>query len=232
MHMELNNIVYSNSDYFDVLEIFLEQQEKYKINIDNIIIFSDKKYKNYNCILYDNLDPYANRLISCLSKINHEIVLFQHEDMFLYERPDMQKVNEYLNFLNKNNYSFIRLCRTGSCYLKKINFNSLYEIDKSSNDFFAVQPTLWKVKDFINFLSNAKDNSIWNLELNSSKIAYKTNISGLMHFNNEDKRGGHFNSSVWPYVATAIVKGKWNFFEYSNELTKIEKISKSNRQKL
>lgn len=232
MYMELNNIVYSNSDYFDVLEIFLEQQEKYKINIDNIIIFSDKKYKNYNCILYDNSDPYATRLISCLSKINCEIVLFQHEDMFLYERPDMHKINEYLNFLNKNNYSFIRLCRTGSCYLKKINFNSLYEIDKSSNDFFAVQPTLWKVKDFINFLSNAKDNSIWNLELNSSKIAHKTNISALMHFNNENKRGGHFNSSVWPYVATAIVKGKWNFFEYSNELTKIEKILKSNRQKL
>ena len=39
--MELKSIVYSHSDYFDVLEIFLEQQKKF--GIDNIQIFSNKK---------------------------------------------------------------------------------------------------------------------------------------------------------------------------------------------
>ena len=90
----------------------------------------------------------------------------------------------------------------------------------------------FKIKYFINFLSNALDNSIWELELNSSFISKKANIYGLMHFDNENLRGGHFDSNVWPYIATAIVKGKWNLIEYSNELSKIEKIAKNNREKL
>lgn len=33
------------------------------------------------------------------------------------------------------------------------------------------------------------------------------------------KRGmSHYDSSIWPYIATAIVKGRWNFSEYPNEL--------------
>jgi hypothetical protein len=232
MELKIKNIVYSNSDYFDVLEIFLDEQKKYNINVDDIIIFSDKQYLNYNCIIYDNNQSYAERLIYCLSNIKDEIILYQHEDMFLYSHPNINKLNNYLNFLQENKYSFIRLCRTGSCILNKTSINSLFEIDKSSNDFFAVQPTLWKVKDFIKFLSNSKDSSIWELELKSSKIAHASNIDGLMHFNNEPPRGGHFDSYVWPYIATAIVKGKWNFIQYSNELNKISKVIKSNRQKL
>ena len=30
--------------------------------------------------------------------------------------------------------------------------------------------------------------------------------------------GGHFNSHSYPYIATAVVKGKWNHSEYSKEL--------------
>jgi hypothetical protein len=33
------------------------------------------------------------------------------------------------------------------------------------------------------------------------------------------KRGSlHFDSIVYPYIATAIIKGKWNLSEYPNEL--------------
>ena len=39
-----------------------------------------------------------------------------------------------------------------------------------------------------------------------------------MHFEYEPNRGGHFDSFVWPYIATAIVKGKWNITQYSKEL--------------
>ena len=53
MYMGIKNIVYSHSDYFDVLEIFLEQQKNF--GIDNIVIFSDKEFNNKNPhILYEN----------------------------------------------------------------------------------------------------------------------------------------------------------------------------------
>ena len=41
-------------------------------------------------------------------------------------------------------------------------------------------------------------------------------------FGNEKQRGiYHYDSLVFPYIATAINKGKWNMSEYSNELDKL-----------
>ena len=38
-------------------------------------------------------------------------------------------------------------------------------------------------------------------------------------FNNEPKRGlYHHDSSIFPFIASALVRGKWNLSEYSNEL--------------
>ena len=38
-----------------------------------------------------------------------------------------------------------------------------------------------------------------------------------------DKKRGkfHYDSSVYPYVCTAVIKGKWNFKEYKKELYEI-----------
>lgn len=234
--MELNaqNIVYTNSEYFDVLDIFFDEQKKFGIEKNKYIIFSDIEFDNQTKILnYQNKDKYATRLKNCLEQIKSEIILYQHEDMFLYNFPKIDKINTYIDFLKNTKYSFIRLSKTGNCNLQQIKeTNSLYEIDNESNDFFAVQPTIWKTKDMIKFLENGLHMSIWELETNSSFLAKKSGIHGLLHFENEEKRGGHYDSSIWPYIATAIVKGKWNFIEYSKELIKIEKINKNKRIKL
>ena len=59
--MGVKNIVYSHSDYFDVLEIFLETQKRFAI--DNIVIFSDKEFNKTNPhVLYDPSKSYSERL--------------------------------------------------------------------------------------------------------------------------------------------------------------------------
>jgi hypothetical protein len=209
----MQSIVYSNSEYFDVLKIFLHQEKKYKINS---IIFSDVEFENYTTLIYSNELPYAQRLISCLEQLDSEIILYQHEDMFLYQQPNFERLSEYIDFLKNSRFSFLRLCRTGNCCLKQIEINFLFEIDSSSPDFFAVQPTIWKRKDFIKYLKNRSNLSIWDLERYGNQN--NNEISGLMHFEYEPNRGGHFDSFVWPYIATAIVKGKWNITQYSKEL--------------
>jgi hypothetical protein len=54
--------------------------------------------------------------------------------------------------------------------------------------------------------------------------------SSIQNFGNEfvsilgsEKKRGiyHYDSEVFPYVATAIVKGKWNFSEYPKELEEV-----------
>ena len=65
MHMELNaqNIVYSNHEYFDVLEIFFEEQKKYGIDVNKYILLSDiKSCFKVETITYQNNDAYSKRL--------------------------------------------------------------------------------------------------------------------------------------------------------------------------
>ncbi len=225
--MNFKNIVYTHSDYFDVLEIFLEQQSKF--DVKDITIFSNKKYNDENPhVLYKENLIYSEKLQYCLEQLEDEFVLYQHEDMFLYSKPNLNKVKKYVKILKDSNYSFVRLCKTGNCFLSKSNLSfCLWEIDPISQDFFAVQPTIWKRKDLISFLKESGKSTIWDLELNSGKI--NSSVRGFLHYDAESARGGHFNSSVWPYIATAIVKGKWNFKEYALELSVIDKIKKSER---
>ena len=227
MPMDLKNVVYSHSDCFDVLDIFLEQQKIF--GIDDITIFSNCIFNETNDhVLYDDGDIYTERLKSCLEKLDDDIILYQHEDMFLYDKPDMEILEGYIKTLKNSEYSFIRLCKTGNCSLTPFT-STLYDINRNSVDFFAVQPTLWKRLDFINFLASSGGKNIWDLELQSRHIEH--NSKGLLHYNNEPSRGGHYDSEVWPYVATAIVKGKWNFSEYATELGKIKKIKENLREK-
>ena len=47
-------------------------------------------------------------------------------------------------------------------------------------------------------------------------------MKGAYHYDNEPKRGGnHYDTNVYPYIATALVKGKWDISEYPNELLPI-----------
>ena len=46
------------------------------------------------------------------------------------------------------------------------------------------------------------------------------NQNGLYYYNEEPQRGSlHFDSNIFPYVATAVNKGKWNLKQYKGELT-------------
>jgi hypothetical protein len=227
----ITNIVYSNSDYFDALDVFIDEWNKY-YNKD-LIIFADKSYKNKQTIIYNKDLKYTDKLIQCLEQLNSNILLYQHEDMFLYDYPNQNKIYEYKNILENNEYSFIRLTKTGACNFSKNNLSkTLLNISPDSTNFFVIQSSLWKKNDLIKFLKQAGSLNMWDLEESSPIINSKINLQGLCHFDNEQKRGGHHDSNVWPYIATAIVKGKWNFSEYKIELEKIEKISNNQRDKI
>ena len=84
----------------------------------------------------------------------------------------------------------------------------------TSNLSYSMQPTIWNKEDLIRLYEKCNRHSFgegadWTDALND------LNIRGLYHYNNEPQRGLlHFDSSVFPYVLTAIVKGYWNTMEY------------------
>ena len=161
----ITNTVYSHSDYFDVLEIFLEQWNLFYG--EEIIVFSDKEYKDYKTVIYDGELSYTDRLIQCLENTEGEVLLYQHEDMFLYDYPNLEKLNDYEKILNESSESFIRLTKAGSYKFSQSDLNkTLLNISEDSENFFAVQSTLWKKDDLIKFLKEKLLQDvkvIWNL---------------------------------------------------------------------
>jgi hypothetical protein len=59
-------------------------------------------------------------------------------------------------------------------------------------------------------------------EPGGSDICRQLGIRGLQHYGGNPKRGlQHYDSTVYPCIATAVVKGVWNISEYPEEMKSI-----------
>jgi hypothetical protein len=224
-------IVYSHSSYSDVWVPFFAQSELFLKNYKKVI-FTDKKPTNipddWNYITYSNDMTYSQRMAHCLSKIDTDLFFYHHEDMFLYEKPNLELLTEYENLILNSDIDFIRLLRsTDHPMFSYGKYKTLFPIPDYSQYYFSVQPTICKTSKILKVFQETHINHLREFEIKVQKACKKNNIKGLFHYDNENKRGlSHYDSNVYPYIATAVVKGKWNFKEYKKEL--IDILSKLN----
>ena len=217
-------LLYTHSDYSWVWKYWHQQTDKFLKSYDKICLLnSNANFRDdYLTIKYDDKETYKNRILSCLHKIdNDEIVLFCHEDMFLYKQPDFILLKQYINFIKEEKCGLIKLIRAFENLEKSDLADKLFK--NPDKQLFSIQPTLIKVKTLKYILKTVPGNNIWEFEENTSNEYLKELIS-LCSFDlkNDKKRGKfHYDSSVYPYICTAVIKGKWNFKEYKKELFEI-----------
>ena len=217
-------LLYTHSDYNWVWKYWHQQTDKFLSNIKKIcLVNSNSEFRDdYHIIKYDDKKSYKNRIISCLDKLDDdEVVIFLHEDMFLYDIPKFDILNEYHQFIIKDKCHSIKLIRA----FENLEKSSLHInlLKNYLNQLFSIQPTMIKVKNLKYIFFNVPGNNIWEFEANTSE-RYLKNFISLCSFNeNFDKKRGkfHYDSSVFPYICTAVIKGKWNFKEYKKELFEI-----------
>ena len=217
-------LVYTHSDYSWVWKYWHQQTDKFLKNFDKICIsnLNSSFREDYLVIKYNDELTYKNRVLSCLKDIDDdEIVLFCHEDMFLYKKPNFEIIDEYINLIKNDNCELIKLIRA----FENLDKSNLHEklFKNPDKQLFSIQPTIIKVKTLKHIYKTVPGDNIWEFEANTSK-KYLKNIISLCSFDlNEDKKRGkfHYDSSVYPYICTAVIKGKWNFKEYKKELFEI-----------
>lgn len=215
-------IAYTNSNCSDLWNVFQKQNQKY--TTIPLYMISDKAV---DCIddnklfIYNNENDYYNVWVEALKKFDSDYFIYLQEDFILYDKVDDEKLNQCLEFLKQNpNYSFIRLIKSGRLREKRI-FDNLYEIESSNPNIFSMQATIWRTKDYISLMEKVKDRK-WLENDKYPKEMLKMGMKGLYYYDGEGKRGeNHYDSSIYPYIATALVRGKWNTSEYSNELISI-----------
>ena len=220
----ITQVAYSNSNCSDIWEMFLNENKKHtNIPLRLVVDKLPEHYDVNNAFIYSNNDPYYKVWVDALEKFGGDYFIYLQEDFILYDDVNEKKIDEYVSFLKNNpKYSFVRL-------LKSINFQNkrlsptLYEVESSNVNVFAMQPTIWRTTDYIFLLNLVKGSEWWEYD-DYRKEMIAMNIMGAYHYDDERKAGeSHYDSNVYPYTATALVKGKWNISEYGIYLNKLIK---------
>lgn len=207
-------IVYTHTDMKDIWPMFFGQLKKYigDTKIYVAVNEDDTQLSDYIRIIYDDSNQYTQRWKEILEKVEEETFIFLHEDMILFDKVDFQLLEKYIRYVEDGLVESIKLILAGD------GFNE-WDTDKTLviNQYakFSIQPTITTKKIFEELVNNLPPLDIWKFE--ESIISVGRDF--MIRLGGEKKRGiYHYDSLVFPYIATAINKGKWNLNEYVDVL--------------
>lgn len=212
-------LTYTHSKCIDLHKYYFGRLDKYFPELRHKLTTCDIHINFTDCIVYNDSDDYSKQMINALNNIKTDYVIYSQEDYILFDYVNILKLSEYINLMNKDStIHFIRLIKSGidTNYIKSYN-NELSYLNPNSEYYFSTQITLWKKETLINMFNLSKVKSIFDEPKNSYFLKY-TNAIGLYTINEGKQVGNHYNSIIYPYIATAKVKGVWNIKEYKTEL--------------
>ena len=175
---------------------------------------------------YDDSESYRNQFLSCIKKVQEPYILYTSEDYILYDQVKEDKINQLVKVLSEDSdYNSIKLIKGGekaSERYKPESYDDLYIIDNQDSNFFAQQASIWRTRDFEKIFEASPANNTRMQQEPGSQVCRDLGFNILQCYNQEPLRGmAHHDSSTYPYIATAIVKGMWNVSEYPEELKEV-----------
>lgn len=215
-------VFYSHYDYSDIWPLMFGQSEKFLKNKKKYLITNKiGEYNNddWNFILYNDDDTYQQRMFKSLEKIQENILVFHHEDMFLLGEPNWSQMRNLVSLVDTGDIDIIKLTKASyDNSMHKLKGQNLYY--NPDNLLFAIQPSIVSKNKLVNIYKHTKGKNIWEFEKNSNNLVQFLNYSSCYyHTGLESKRGlFHWDSLIYPYIATAVVKGKWDYESYASEL--------------
>ena len=219
-------VIYTHSEYDWLWKICIGQTQKYFSDWDRVVFVDqdkDNAWSNagYKVITYKNEDNYKTRVISCLERLDpNEVINYFHEDMFMYDKPDYDKLKAFHELVLTDKAQVIKFIRSGNFLVKSQLHENLYL--NPPNLKYAIQPSFIKVGKLLEIFRDCQGFHLWSFE----STMFNTPHIGPMHtffiYNGEKKIGtDHYDSNIYPYVATASVRGHWNMSEYGEKLTQL-----------
>ena len=207
-------VVYTHTDMKDIWPMFFGQLKKYigDTKVYVAVNEDDTQLSDYICIIYDDTKEYTERWKDILNKIEEETFMFMHEDMILFDKINYESLEKYVEYVKNNSADSIKLILAGDGFVES-GFDKTLVTNQYSK--FSVQPTLTTKKVFRGHIDTLPKLNIWQFE----EAVVSCGRDFMVRIGGEKKRGlYHYDSLIFPYIATAINKGKWNLIEYQKEL--------------
>ena len=216
-------VIYTHTDTKDVWVPFFDRMKQYMSQYKTYICVNkdDADIPNeYHKIYYDDSKAYTNRLVDSLSQIQEEVIMFTHEDMIVYNTPNYDYLDKYSSYVENRIADSIKLIPTSNKgKFTKSDIDDTLAVD-ATGDFhkFSIQPTIIRKSILEEMARGCGSITIWEFEL----AIVGAGLDFVAYRGDEKQRGiYHFDSFVYPYISTAIVKGKWNTLEYPKELNEV-----------
>ena len=207
-------IVYTHTDMKDIWPMFFGQLKKYigDTKVYVAVNEDDTQISDYVRIIYDDTKQYTERWKEILDKVEEETFMFMHEDMILFDKLNFQMLEKYVSYVNDEMLDSVKLILAGDIFEQWPIDNTLVSNQYSK---FSIQPTVTRKDIFKQKVNEVSSLNIWQFE----EAITTTGRDFMVRIGGERKRGlYHYDSLVFPYIATAINKGKWNLNEYMDEL--------------
>lgn len=219
-------LTYSHSSYLDGYKLTRSQQERHlgTFGVEYLALDSSHSAaglpRNVKVLPYQDTLSYTDRLRSVVEQVDEEYLFFVHEDMPLVSTPVIESFFEAKRILeSKPTNAVVRLIRVGRGLPLNLHKPSrlpfFIRVGPLSPWQFSIQPSLWKKSALLELLNECPGLNVWEFEVRGQRAFRKMRLRGFQPLSSGPRRGRHhFASSVYPYIATAIVKGKWNTTEY------------------
>ena len=184
---------------------------------------------DYEVLFFDKDKMYREQFWSCVKQVPEKYCVYISEDYILYEDVRADLIKRYMQILEEHQkVSFVRFVKGGVVnvrYPNYENYEDLYPLYNFFPYFYTNQAAVWKTRHIelvhergpnLHIANTDYENSF---EFQASKTCEELGMEGLFCYHGEPKRGMyHHDSSVFPHICTALVKGKWNLSEYGAEL--------------
>lgn len=150
---------------------------------------------------------FSSQYLMALCAVNTPYVLPLQDDFLLYGDVDEDAIVRSLKEMTQSGIQCTRLIRSGPELVYSMQA-SLWCVGKLKELYaYAVAATPWECEQQVDMIAR------WD-----HKEFVRENLKIPSEAESGPKRGrNHWDSLVFPYVATALVKGKWNA-EYRKEL--------------
>lgn len=221
-------VVNTVSSCSDIWPMFFNQFEKF-FPRQKIYVFTDSaKGLPDNCtpIIYNPSDSYRTQYLNCIKQVGEKYCITLNEDYVLYSKVNVEELLYCIEFLDLfSDFSFVRLTK-GTEYHEPIFKYKLYLMSNNNMWFFSQVAGIWRTRDLEKIHEHAPESGMAfkvqgpQLEIVANDVCKNLHLQGVFYYNGEPKRGSaHYDSSIFPYIASAVIKGKWNLTEYLSELT-------------
>jgi hypothetical protein len=207
-------IVYTHTDMKDIWPMFFGQLKKYigDTKVYVAVNEDDTQLSDYIRIIYDDKKQYTERWKEILDKVEEETFMFIHEDMILFDKLNFPMLEKYISHINDEMVDSVKLILAGNEFEQSLIDTTLVTNQYSK---FSIQPTITRKTIFKEKVNTISPLNIWQFE----EAITATGKDFMVRIGGEKKRGlYHYDSLIFPYIATAINKGKWNLIEYQQEL--------------